>query len=157
MEHRMMASDLYQLLTLTKGELARRLQRALVPWDLTTTQFYALEAIATSQGCIPSQCSAQLGMDSGAFTRTLDKLEEMHLVERNRHAPDRRVVQLQVLPLGAELYAKTRMTVRDAQEEFIKQLPRTDANKLRQVLGLLLDDTDSRDTTGLRDTLSQSC
>lgn len=151
-----MDNDLYQLLTLTRGQLTRCLQRALIPWDLTMSQFYALEAIATSHGCIPSQCCARLGMDGGAFTRILDKLETMGLVERHRQSADRRVVQLQILPRGAELYAKTRFSVTHTQEEFLKQLPLADANKLKRVLGVLLGDSDSRDVTGRRVSLSQS-
>jgi DNA-binding MarR family transcriptional regulator len=153
----MIANDLYQLLTLARGELARRLQRALVPWDLTTAQFYALEVIATSRGCIPSKCCAKLGMDGGAFTRILDKLEDMRLVERNRHASDRRVVQLQVLPTGVELYASTRVAVTHTQEEFLKEFHLSDANKLRRLLEQLLSDTDDHDRTGFRDTLTQAC
>ncbi|KAI3605924.1 hypothetical protein D8I24_2272 (plasmid) [Cupriavidus necator H850] len=129
-----MSCDIFQRLTLGRNQLARRIQRALEPWELSTMQFYALEAIATSRACMPSQCCTLLGLDPGALTRIIDKLEARQLVARDRSGPDRRVVKLQILRAGKQTYLETCVVVERVQEEFLALLPALDVNHLARLL-----------------------
>lgn len=72
--------------------------------ELTLTHWIAL---AMLQHGVADNCASlarQIGHDSGAMTRLADQLAARGLVQRQRGSDDRRVVKLEVTPLGREQF-----------------------------------------------------
>ncbi len=89
----MLIKQVYQSLT-------RVIDREMAPLDLTAMQWRPLLLIAKRQAETPAELARQAGVDTGAITRTLDRLESKGLVRRVRSQEDRRVVQLEITEAG---------------------------------------------------------
>lgn len=77
-------------------------QRARV-LGLTRTQWQVLTTLAKHEGIHQNGLAELLDIESITLVRILDKMEEKHLVERQRHPTDRRIWQLHLLPQAQPL------------------------------------------------------
>ena len=74
--------------------------RELAPHDLTHAQWLPLYKLAMGQASTVASVARELGMDPGAMTRSLDRLECKGLIRRERSLLDRRVVNLHLTDEG---------------------------------------------------------
>lgn len=75
--------------------------RALQPHELTHAQWIPLYWLARSGGSSTvAELAREAGLDPGATTRTLDRLEAKALVRRLRSSQDRRVVRIELTDAG---------------------------------------------------------
>lgn len=88
------------LVTLAHRRLFRNLEFRLQPFGLTANQWAPLLAIAHGQCDTVAGCARETGIDNGAMTRMLDRLEEKDLVRRERSDNDRRVVNVTLTTTG---------------------------------------------------------
>ncbi|MDE2120140.1 MAG: MarR family transcriptional regulator [Betaproteobacteria bacterium] len=86
--------------------LQRNLDGAMHELDLTGMQWGPLWLIGTFGADNVAACAREAGMDAGAMTRMLDRLEAKGLIERERSTQDRRVVHLRLTPRGEEVVAR---------------------------------------------------
>ena len=93
-----------RILRLAEG-LTQRIGTALTPFDLTLTQYSALDALrhAEPDGLACGEIAARLVARDPDITRLLDRLELRGLVMRSRQRPDRRVVRAQITTMGLQL------------------------------------------------------
>jgi DNA-binding MarR family transcriptional regulator len=97
--------DLFlRILRLAEG-LTQRIGTALAPFELTLTQYSALDALrhAAPDGLACGEIANRLVARDPDITRLLDRLELRGLVSRSRERPDRRVVRTQITVTGLQL------------------------------------------------------
>lgn len=80
-------------------------ERQLAPKDLTNAQWVPLLMLYNGHANTVAELARQCGMDAGAMTRLLDRLEAKKLCQRQRSEVDRRVVNLVLTPEGHEAAA----------------------------------------------------
>lgn len=90
------------LLSRLKGRMGAVLDEELAGTDITHAQWIVIVRIANGMASTGAELSRCLGADTGSMTRMIDRLEEKHLIVRERSAEDRRVITLQLTPEGRE-------------------------------------------------------
>ncbi|WP_175865012.1 MarR family winged helix-turn-helix transcriptional regulator [Burkholderia cepacia] len=100
------AESLVFALTKARNLIASEMDAALKEVDITTSRMGVLLFITTRRATTPIELAKLLGVDTGAVTRLLDKLEGKGLVDRSRSTADRRVVNLTVTEAGQAVAAQ---------------------------------------------------
>ncbi len=83
--------------------LQRQLDLDMQELDLTGMQWGPLWLIRRGRADTVAACAREAGIDAGAMTRMLDRLEAKGLLERTRSTQDRRVVHVQLTRHGHEV------------------------------------------------------
>ena len=119
----------YDRLRLREDELFGR-------YDLTAQQYNALRLLrAASPGKLPTlNLAARLVSRAPDITRLLDKLHDRGLIERERPADNRRVVNVGITEAGLALLAELAPHVRECHE---KQLGHMKAEEMEMLVELL--------------------
>lgn len=88
------------------SSILNQVDNRLAEHDLTYAQWLPLFKLVMNE-CPNTMAtlSRELGIDPGAMTRSLDRLEAKGLVQRERSATDRRVVHITLTPAGREVAA----------------------------------------------------
>ncbi|WP_322010794.1 MarR family transcriptional regulator [Paraburkholderia sp. J12] len=89
-------------LSTARNVLATRMDRAVAPLGLTSSQIGVILLLWFERARTPNEMSRVLSCDTGSMTRMLDRLEKKGFLERQRSLADRRVVELALTPLGRE-------------------------------------------------------
>ena len=91
-------------------------------------------------------------LDTGAMTRLLDRLEAKGLVRRVRSVADRRVVNIELTPEGAEHSERVPHVLCRVQNEFLTGFSRAEWQQLKGYLHRMLDNVQTVSASkGLRD------
>lgn len=90
------------LIKLVANSLNRMLDQEMAPLDLTAMQWRPIAMLYLGRADTPAELARLNGMDTGAMTRALDRLEAKGLLQRARSQQDRRVVKLELTELGEE-------------------------------------------------------
>ena len=101
--HRGKEDSVGYLVALSHRTLLKNLEARLQRFDLTASQWAPLLAIAHGRCNTVAGCARETGIDAGAMTRMLDRLEGKGLVSRQRSAEDRRVVNVALTPAGKKI------------------------------------------------------
>jgi DNA-binding MarR family transcriptional regulator len=106
--------------------------------DLTAQQYNALRLLRGEHpGALPTlTLAARLISRAPDITRMLDKLAARGLVERNRPADNRRVVEVTITPAGLELLRELDQPVRECHH---RQLGHMTRERLTDLIRLLRD------------------
>ncbi|MBS93658.1 MAG: MarR family transcriptional regulator [Chromatiales bacterium] len=91
------------LIKLAHKQLMRNVDAQLQAYDLTAMQWVPLQIISTGRGDTVAGCAREAGIDNGAMTRMLDRLEGKGLVRRQRSNDDRRVVNIALTNAGKKI------------------------------------------------------
>jgi DNA-binding MarR family transcriptional regulator len=83
--------------------MVMEMDAALKDLGITGQQLGLMAAMKRDRACTPFELSKLLGIDTGAMTRLLDKLEEKGCVVRSRSLEDRRVVNLSITAKGEQV------------------------------------------------------
>ena len=92
------SENLGYLLNRCAAQMAMRFQRELDPFDISLAQWGALLAIHETGKASPSHIAARVGIDRGAATRLIARMEAKGIVERQTHDADGRSVVLSITP-----------------------------------------------------------
>ncbi|HTH61851.1 MAG TPA: MarR family transcriptional regulator [Paraburkholderia sp.] len=115
-------SGLGYFLSTARNVLATRMDRAVEPLGLTSSQIGVILLLWFGRARTPFEMSRALSYDTGSMTRMLDRLEKKGFVERRRSSADRRVVELALTPAGQhaarELPALIDAVLRDQLQGF---------------------------------------
>jgi len=84
------------------NSLNRTIDREMAPLELTAMQWRPMAMLALGRADTPAELARQAGVDTGAMTRTLDRLEAKGLLRRVRSQEDRRVVKLDLTETGRQ-------------------------------------------------------
>lgn len=104
--------------------------------DLTPQQYNALRLLASQHpGSMRTlELAGRLVSRAPDITRLLDKLDQRGLVERDRPADNRRVVDVKITPAGLRLLKELRQPLRDCHR---RQLGHLSAKELKALAALL--------------------
>jgi DNA-binding MarR family transcriptional regulator len=91
------------LLKRTTASLTRMIDQGVVPLGLTAMQWKPLVMICHGDSNTPAELSRKTMIDTGAMTRTLDRLESKGFLTRHRCEEDRRVVKLELTDSGRDV------------------------------------------------------
>ncbi|RJG06440.1 MarR family transcriptional regulator [Noviherbaspirillum cavernae] len=88
------------LLKRVGNQLISMIDRALAEYDMTHAQLGIFLKLLHGPANTAADLARELMADTGAITRTLDRLEEKGFVQRTRSSADRRVVQVELTAKG---------------------------------------------------------
>lgn len=88
------------MLKLVYNSMNRTLDQEMGPLELTATQWRPIAMIAMGRADTAAELARLNNVDTGAMTRTLDRLEAKGLLRRQRSDQDRRVVKIEVTEEG---------------------------------------------------------
>ena len=89
-------------LSTARNVLAGRIDRAVSPLGLTSSQIGVILLLWFERAKTPNEMSRMLSYDTGSMTRMLDRLEKKGFLVRQRSQSDRRVVELALTGQGRE-------------------------------------------------------
>ncbi len=89
-------------LSTARNVLATRMDRAVAPLGLTSSQIGVILLLWYGSARTPYELSRATSCDSGSMTRMLDRLEKKAFLVRTRSSADRRVIELALTPRGEE-------------------------------------------------------
>ena len=91
------------LIKLANQMVLRNLDIQLQPYDLTAPQWVPLLVISKGHAHTVAGCAREIGVDTGAMTRMLDRLEAKGFIARSRSDDDRRVVNVELTKAGRKI------------------------------------------------------
>ena len=89
-------------LSTARNVLAGRIDRAVAPLGLTSSQIGVILLLWFERANTPNEMSRALSYDTGSMTRMLDRLEKKGFLVRQRSQSDRRVVELVLTAQGRD-------------------------------------------------------
>ncbi|NYT63950.1 MarR family transcriptional regulator [Alcaligenaceae bacterium] len=94
------------LLKRVQSSLNRMIDQHVTPLGLTAMQWRPMVMIRYRDINTPAELARHAHVDTGAMTRTLDRLEAKKFLTRQRCLDDRRVVRLKLTQAGEEVAAQ---------------------------------------------------
>lgn len=91
------------LLKRVGNQLTITVDRGLAQYDMTHAQLGIFLKLLHGCANTAADLARELMTDTGAMTRTLDRLEEKGIIQRTRSNADRRVVEVALTPKGRQL------------------------------------------------------
>ena len=122
MGHRLMA-----VMSLMRREADAR----MVQHGLTDAQWKPLWMIQIGRATTANELARESGVDAGAVTRMLDRLETKGLVERVRSEADRRVVHLRLTEAGQAAAAHIPHVLAAVNNDFLRGFNKQEFQQLR--------------------------
>jgi DNA-binding MarR family transcriptional regulator len=104
------------------ASLKTALERELAPFDVTAQQWALMQALAQLEAATVVTLAGWLGVDVGAASRLIDRLEDKALVARTRTRADGRIAEVALTASGRALVP-----------ELVKQAEKVLAKLLRVV------------------------
>lgn len=121
-------------LSTARNVLAARMDRAVAPLGLTSSQIGVILLLWFEHARTPNEMSRVLSYDTGSMTRMLDRLEKKGFLVRQRSHADRRVVELVLTPLGRDAAQQLPERIASVMNE---QLRGFSADEVTTLVGLL--------------------
>lgn len=106
---------------------------------LTDAQWKPLWMIQSGRATTAIELARESGIDAGAVTRMLDRLEAKGLVERVRSESDRRVVHLKLTEAGQAAAAHIPHVLASVNNDFLRGFSERDFQTLRKLLDRMAD------------------
>lgn len=88
------------MIKLVYHSMNRMLDQEMAPLGLTAMQWRPIAMVYAGRADTPAELARLNGVDTGAMTRTLDRLEAKKLLKRSRSQEDRRVVKIELTESG---------------------------------------------------------
>ncbi|HML20273.1 MAG TPA: MarR family transcriptional regulator [Aggregatilinea sp.] len=124
-------------------------RRALLPFNLTTSQYNALLLLDDTNGQRLVQLSERLLLDKSTITRLIDQLEQAGLAQRVTDPDDRRAQRVILTPLGVERRDQAQIAHNTSLEQRMSSLSQDEQHQLYELLRKLrtglLDDLEQQD------------
>jgi MarR family multiple antibiotic resistance transcriptional regulator len=116
----------------------RLLDQHLAEEDITAAQAKALFKMHFFNINRPSDICKSLGVDGGAVTRMLDRLEKKELITRSPDPSDRRSLLIAVTDKGRDVIERSMPLAVNAQKELVSALTDDEIQQLKQTLRKIL-------------------
>lgn len=130
----------YGLLLARLGqESVARFRRALKPLGLNTQQYFVLRQLQAIGAASQASLADALGIDYSNLATVTGELSERGLIERYRHASDRRRYVVELSAEGAELTAEASKAIGEGEEALIGTLGAEDRERFWELLRRVAD------------------
>lgn len=126
------------LIKLVYNSLNRMLDVEMAPLGLTATQWRPIALLARGAADTPAELARLHGVDTGAMTRTLDRLEAKGLLRRTRCQVDRRVVRIELTASGQEQAKAIPANIARVLNHHLRGFSAEELAQLRHLLGRML-------------------
>jgi len=120
-------------------QLATSVDQKLAPFDLTYPQFVILVRLNEGTCSTAAELAREVGTDTGAMTRMLDRLEAKGALKRVRSARDRRVVNLQMTDAGREMANNAVATAIDVLNDYFGDFSAAELAQLEKLLRRVIE------------------
>lgn len=122
------------LIKLVHLAMTRTLDQEMAPLGLTAMQWRPLALIACGRADTPAELARLAGVDTGAMTRTLDRLEAKGLLRRTRSLEDRRVIKIELTESGKEKGAQIPGYIARVLDQYLRGFTPEEIQQLRTML-----------------------
>lgn len=127
------------LLRQVQQSMHRGVDARMEALDLTAMQWGPLLFIAHNKAKTAADIARCGGVDTGAVTRMLDRLEAKGLIARVRSREDKRIVYLELTEAGQEIAAKIPHVLADHLNERLRGFSQAELDSLKSLLRRLLE------------------
>ena len=103
--------ELAGILMLIQRRFLLNLSRELGRGNVSFVQFFLLTALATGDSMTMSEIARRMGHTTAAATGLVDRLENLHYLERAHATDDRRKVRVKITPKGLALVTRIKHDV----------------------------------------------
>lgn len=134
----LMNGGLGHLVSAARNAIFARLEVELAPLELTSAQFVVVIGAMRGRARTVNEFCAFAGVDAGAMSRLLDRLEMKGIVRRTRADTDRRQVQVELTEKGHSLSPQIMPALARVYQQFLSGFSETDAVQLQSLLTRLL-------------------
>ena len=114
--------------------LIKNMEDRLHTYNLTGTQWTPLLAISHGRCNTVAGCARETGVDIGAMTRMLDRLEAKGLVNRQRSVEDRRVINIALTKKGEQVSSEIPHIVSNVLNNHLKGFSDLEFNQMKSLL-----------------------
>jgi len=122
----------------TADRISHRFAKLLRHENLTSQQYNVLRILRREGRPLPSlEVAERLIQQVPAITGLIDRLEKQHYVVRRRCEQDRRVIWVEITPVGRELLARLDQPVEDLTQQLFRPLPLEQLQQLTELLKTL--------------------
>lgn len=118
--------------------MSRMIEHEMVPLDLTAMQWRPLMMVYNGKADTAAELARILDVDTGAMTRTLDRLESKDLLRRVRCQEDRRVVRLELTDAGRDVAAQCPAVLGRMLDHHLRDFKAQEVTALRGYLQRML-------------------
>ena len=108
------------LIRLNFQSISQMIEAEMEPLGLTASQWHPIAIIGLEKANTPAGVARIAEVDTGAMTRTLDRLEKKGFLKRRRSTHDRRVVELELTEKGHTVTEKLMPAVSRALNAHLK-------------------------------------
>jgi DNA-binding MarR family transcriptional regulator len=115
------------------------LERELEPFEVTAPQWAVVATLAERRSVTVLGLADTIGVDAGAASRLVDRLEDKGIVSRRRHESDRRLAVVRLTSAGEDLYPRLRRKAEVVLDAFLRPCSRREVNELKAGLRKLLE------------------
>lgn len=105
---------------------------------VSAVQLWALWELFAAPGLKVSELSKALSVHQSTASNMLDKLEQKHLIRRDRTGPDQRVVHLYLTQKGIDLLSQAPRPAQGAVQDALKRMSDNELNNLGEGLDTLI-------------------
>jgi DNA-binding MarR family transcriptional regulator len=120
------------------NSINRQLDVETAPLGLTATQWRPIALLARGMATTPAELARINGVDTGAMTRTLDRLETKGLIRRERCHEDRRVVRIELTEAGVETAKGIPPCIARVLNRHLRGFSTDEVAQMRHLLGRML-------------------
>jgi DNA-binding MarR family transcriptional regulator len=137
------------LIKLLYLSMNRALDQEIAPLGLTAMQWRPLALILRGTADTPAELARFIGVDTGAMTRTLDRLEAKGLLRRTRSSEDRRVIKIELTESGKEKARLIPPYIAKVLNQYLRGFSPEEATQLKHFLHRMLANGSYDFPTGL--------
>jgi len=123
------------------GRVSRKMTRItkekLIPYGLTTTQFFLLTALYEEDGLPISVLAQNVALDKATLTGLIDRLERDDLTERRADPEDRRAIRIHLTAKAEGLRKELTELYHDNNGMFLSLLSREEKEVFERVVNKL--------------------
>ncbi len=126
------------LIKLVYNSFNRALDLEMARLGLTATQWRPLAMVCMGRADTAAELARMVDVDTGAMTRTLDRLEAKGLVRRQRSEQDRRVVKIEVTEEGAAITQQIPVNIARTLNHYMRGFTENEAQMLSHFMRRIL-------------------
>jgi DNA-binding MarR family transcriptional regulator len=135
----LISGGLGHLASALRNALFAALETELAPLELTSAQFVVVIAAMRGRARTITEFCAFAGVEAGAMSRLLDRLETKGIVRRVRDYTDRRQIHVELTDKGQQLSPQIMPVIAKVYAQFLEGFSDDEAVLLQSLLQRLLD------------------
>lgn len=129
-------------------EVTTKMNKALVEYDITLSQFTVLNFVNDNPNDLSSaQLSRRFNMTPQSMNEVVTTLQRKELIEKNVDADNKRILLINLTEKGVGILKQCNEKVNDVEKDLFKALSNADLQTLRGLIGTVLTDIRNATTT----------